>query len=187
MPDYVKIECPHCSQPIEAPSEMIGMEIKCPGCAKTIQIKPPSKYLRVLIITFLLLLGGLFAVSKVEDYRFRMDIEEHPEKYGQYFLTRRYEKEAEAGILKECSNYVGFTRIMDHYASTGGDQVTNWHGTAIIDFVNKVGGVERTNLIFRFLTTDNHCFAFVDDSAMWELQIKEEKRMLEYQRKILNP
>jgi DNA-directed RNA polymerase subunit RPC12/RpoP len=34
----IKFQCTHCSQPIEAPDEMIGMEIECPGCGKTVRV-----------------------------------------------------------------------------------------------------------------------------------------------------
>jgi len=35
----IKFECRHCSQPIEAPDEMSGMEVDCPGCARKVVVR----------------------------------------------------------------------------------------------------------------------------------------------------
>jgi endogenous inhibitor of DNA gyrase (YacG/DUF329 family) len=41
MPDEetIKLACPHCSQPIEAPDSMSGMETECPTCGKTVTVR----------------------------------------------------------------------------------------------------------------------------------------------------
>jgi hypothetical protein len=40
----IKFECPNCTQPIEAPDEMIGMDVECPGCGKTINVGPTETH-----------------------------------------------------------------------------------------------------------------------------------------------
>jgi heme/copper-type cytochrome/quinol oxidase subunit 2 len=35
----IKFECCHCTQPIEAPDEMYGMEVDCPGCHKKVRVR----------------------------------------------------------------------------------------------------------------------------------------------------
>lgn len=37
--DAIKFECCHCAQPLEAPVEMRGMVIECPGCGKKVTVK----------------------------------------------------------------------------------------------------------------------------------------------------
>ena len=38
----LKLKCPHCQQPLEAPEEMLGQQIDCPSCSQTIQLPKPS-------------------------------------------------------------------------------------------------------------------------------------------------
>jgi hypothetical protein len=115
------------------------------------------------------ILAGWICLSQWAEHHIRRNIEEHPEKYGATALRDRYEKEAETGLLKQCSNYLGFVRILNHSIFLG--YITNGTGDATIDYVNKVGGVERTNLLFRFVIYDYHCMAEIDDLAMYERDI----------------
>jgi DNA-directed RNA polymerase subunit RPC12/RpoP len=38
----IKIKCPHCKQPLEAPEEMLGEQINCPSCNGLILLPKPA-------------------------------------------------------------------------------------------------------------------------------------------------
>jgi hypothetical protein len=43
MPN-IQFKCPHCNQPIETPSEMLGQLIECPSCSQTVEVlKLPTR------------------------------------------------------------------------------------------------------------------------------------------------
>jgi DNA-directed RNA polymerase subunit RPC12/RpoP len=196
MPDEatIKFACRHCGQSIEAPIEIAGTAIDCPTCGKglivpggvTVITKRRSRAPFFAVCFVLLTICGIVFIIK-SHHQFNEHIaeiererNERPEKYEDAFQSKiRYEKEAEAEMLKECSNYVGFTRVLTHYVIASDKPVSNWTASADIDFVNKVGGIERTNLLFRcFLlktdSEDHHCFAAIDEGAMWDRYMKQE-------------
>ncbi len=35
----ITLDCPHCSQNLDVPQEMVGVEFQCPACRKEIQIQ----------------------------------------------------------------------------------------------------------------------------------------------------
>ncbi len=108
------------------------------------------------------------------DFHREMTVAEHPEMYEDASSkVRRYESEAEANMLKECSNYAGFSRVLDHYISASDKPMSDWVGHATIDFVNKAGGVERTNLQFRYIEINNTCMAIMDEGALLDRQQKQ--------------
>jgi DNA-directed RNA polymerase subunit RPC12/RpoP len=39
----IKFECGHCGQPIEAPNEMLNMEVDCPGCLQKVKVRETLK------------------------------------------------------------------------------------------------------------------------------------------------
>lgn len=39
----IKFECCYCDQPIEAPDEMLGTQIDCPGCLKKVKVQPMNE------------------------------------------------------------------------------------------------------------------------------------------------
>lgn len=92
-------------------------------------------------------------------------------------IKRRMEAQAEQSMLETCSNYIGFQRIVSHYLMRSDDNVTNWKGEADIDFVNKVGGIERTNLIFRVYKFQHDAMCGIDEEAMWKRQEEEGDRV----------
>jgi len=38
----INFDCPHCSQNLDAPEDMMGVEIECPACGETITIADGS-------------------------------------------------------------------------------------------------------------------------------------------------
>jgi hypothetical protein len=68
----------------------------------------------------------------------------------------RWRKEAQKGILQKCTNsVVGIRGIIRTDLQDSDDSLTKWSGSAVVEYVNRVGGVERTNLYFRFFTIDD--------------------------------
>jgi DNA-directed RNA polymerase subunit M/transcription elongation factor TFIIS len=41
MPDF-EFSCPHCSQVLEAPEDMVGEVVECPGCQQEITVTKPQ-------------------------------------------------------------------------------------------------------------------------------------------------
>ena len=76
----------------------------------------------------------------------------------------RHEREAREEVDHFLSNnVVGLTRVVSknvhfwpkHGAPINLDEPTNWWGEAVAEYINKAGGIERTNIEFHFrLETD---------------------------------
>jgi hypothetical protein len=68
-------------------------------------------------------------------------------------LKSRLQAEAEVEMLKETTNViVGLTRIIHSSVLNAGDNPYRWSGDVIAEYVNRVGGIERTNVFFKFGT-----------------------------------
>jgi DNA-directed RNA polymerase subunit RPC12/RpoP len=64
----------------------------------------------------------------------------------------RLQTEAEGEMLKECTNVVvGLTRLIRTTLNDADDNY-KWSGQVVAEYVNRVGGVERTNVYFKFST-----------------------------------
>ena len=65
----------------------------------------------------------------------------------------RLQSEAEGEMLKECTNVVvGLTRIIRASVVTAEDDPYRWSGDVVTEFINHVGGIDRTNIFFKFRT-----------------------------------
>jgi hypothetical protein len=65
----------------------------------------------------------------------------------------RLQSEAEGEMLKECTNVVvGLTRIIRASVVTAEDNPYRWSGDVVTEFINHVGGIDRTNIFFKFRT-----------------------------------
>ena len=54
-------------------------------------------------------------------------------------------------VLEECTNkVVGLNRIIALNLDDHGSNVSQWRAEATLEYVNSIGGVQRTNLNFRF-------------------------------------
>jgi hypothetical protein len=178
----IDFHCPSCGQRFEAGPQTAGQAVLCPTCNKPfIAPRPKSNWDKWAML--IVVVGGLGAIWAVKLVRDKKEWQEHqaflreinPEKFEDAYEThRRWEKEADAVILRECSNYVGFSRILDHYVFASEDAITNWHGNATIDYINKQGGVERTNLLFHFFVYQHRCIGGIDDMAMMDRDFKRE-------------
>jgi predicted RNA-binding Zn-ribbon protein involved in translation (DUF1610 family) len=195
----LSFECPYCNQHIEADPGYAGHELNCPTCGKGFVVprksSPRQSVLKVVFevavlmavvgLTVFVVRGKLHerAAQDAAEREFLRDI--NPEKFEDASETKaRLRAEAEAVVRKECSNYLGFSRVMDTYVDCQAEQVTNWHGEATVDFLNKQGGMERTNLLFRFFLFEHHCLGGMDEAAMWDRQEKERARRDAFQRQL---
>jgi len=180
----LSFHCPHCNQHIETEPAWAGRDLDCPNCKQSFIVpKPGSKRMSAVstaLEVFALLVivaataGILWAKWQIrveglaEIAAFDKNMREiNPEKFEDAWQThRRLEAEAEADQLKACSNWVGFNRIIDHYILASAPEVSNWTGSATIDFLNKNGGIERTNLPFRFDLIMHHAGGWVDTTRL---------------------
>jgi hypothetical protein len=65
----------------------------------------------------------------------------------------RLQSEAEGEMLKECTNVVvGLTRIIRASVVTAEEDPYRWSGDVVTEFINHVGGIDRTNISFKFRT-----------------------------------
>jgi hypothetical protein len=73
----------------------------------------------------------------------------------------RYRAGAEQAVRVACTNEVtGLRQFIRLDVSTYGQNVKEWKATATVEYVNHVGGIDRTNLEFEFDTFggDFDCF-----------------------------
>src|SRR5690348_6450980 len=65
----------------------------------------------------------------------------------------RLQSESEGEMLQECTNViVGLNRIIRSSVTMNDADPYKWMGHVTVEFVNRVGGIERTNLFFKFGT-----------------------------------
>ncbi len=86
----------------------------------------------------------------------------------------------DGAVQRELTNdVVGFSRMVkvDMAKFHGGP--TNWLANATVDYVNRSGGIERTNLFYRFIVADNgKLYATLDEEKLAEQSREEfEERM----------
>ena len=76
------------------------------------------------------------------------------------------------------NDIVGFTRIIDSQIDYGNlASVTNWRGRITAEFVNPVGGVTRTNLVYSFLvfTNDGRVSVLARIDPAWEMEVRKKR------------
>lgn len=70
---------------------------------------------------------------------------------AQWLANSNREAEALAKMMPEITNSViGLRTIIDYGVSAPDDNVSNWSGVAEVEYINHLGGVDRTNLSFCF-------------------------------------
>ncbi len=82
----------------------------------------------------------------------------------------------ESIMLKECTNsLVGFSRVTEAYVDDLSANLKDWQGHVTADYVNHFGGIDRTNLWYRFRSDAGELRAFDD----YELRIKTDQQTME--------
>jgi len=100
----------------------------------------------VLAILMVVVVGGPI-------FWWRTQYAEVPKPETEAQQKARLQSEAEGEMLKECTNIiVGLTRIIHSYVVDANDNPYQWGGDVTVEYVNRVGGIERTNLFFKFGT-----------------------------------
>jgi hypothetical protein len=80
-----------------------------------------------------------------------------PKPETEWQQKHRFQSEAEAEMLKESTNaVVGLTRVIRSSVLDAEDNPQLWSGSVTAEFVNRLGGIERTNVTFRFSTDTGH-------------------------------
>jgi hypothetical protein len=99
---------------------------------------------------------------------------------------KRFHHEAGTSLQAACSNdVVGFSRTIRSSVRDDGDNPALWTADVTLEFVNKVGGIERTNLPFYFrqngMSSDNvaHVDCFLDERRLEKERIAEIRAALE--------
>lgn len=100
----------------------------------------------VLAILLVIVVGGPI-------FWWRSQYAQVPKSETELQQKARLQAESEGEMLKECTNViVGLNRIIRSSVTATDENPYRWTGEATLEFVNRVGGVERTNLFFRFGT-----------------------------------
>jgi hypothetical protein len=95
----------------------------------------------------------LVAVVGGPIYWWRSQFAQVPKPETELQQKARLQSESEVEMLKECTNVVvGLNRIIRSSIINADDNSYKWAGDMTVEFVNRVGGVERTNVFFKFGT-----------------------------------
>jgi hypothetical protein len=87
-----------------------------------------------------------YANEQLKSWSFGTDIGDN-EKYPHKLA--RYRSAADEALLAACTNYtVGLRSILYQRVETYDNNFMKWTAKATVEFINPVGGVERTNLDF---------------------------------------
>jgi hypothetical protein len=95
---------------------------------------------------------------------------------------QRWRDGAEAAVATICSNDItGFRGMVDTTVRDYSDQTDEWSARATVEYINTVGGVERTNLDLKFISTSGHITALIDydklrDRETERIQKDQERR-----------
>lgn len=86
-------------------------------------------------------------------------------------------EKAESAMLLQVSNHVGFQRIIQKICQASPlDDITNWRGSCTFDYVNTIGGVERTNIAYIFKALPDGLVSCQQDPA-WEMELFHEEML----------
>ena len=175
---WIVCPCNNCSGNLEFDSEHAGETVACPHCgmdtvllvprttpvsaSRTARWSLPEILAPVSAVVVVLLLVLYSVHHRREQQREIEEIEARLNKIPKEDLiarTERFEVEARRELTNCCSQEtVGFQRIVRYEINgLGGDNPDKWRGDADVEFVNKLGGIERTNLplIFRIPLKDS--------------------------------
>jgi hypothetical protein len=149
--------CPDCGTSIDPQAEA------CSGCGRLVERpavavgadRPPvhvglgptgaGAWLVLAVLTVVVVGGPIFW------WRTQYAQVPKPETEGQQ--KARLQSEADGEMLKECTNViVGLNRVIHSSVVDADDNPYKWGGDATVEYVNRVGGIERTNLFFKFGT-----------------------------------
>ena len=85
--------------------------------------------------------------------------------------TRLHEEAPVAFAQAITNGVVGWTRTINSSIFDSGDNPHLWTGEATVEFVNKVGGVERKDTYFAFSQSDGHIRCSVTDLETYHARL----------------
>ena len=178
------IQCPHCGMPtilfipkvwLATPGPAVSAsgsdQVVCNSCGTMVDrnVKACSRCGQVL--------RGTFSATNADPRG--SFIEWWPESELQQ--KSRWQSEAALEMLKECTNViVGLSRIIHQSVLNADDNPQQWSGAITAEYINHMGGIERTNVPFKFSTdtgTDGlmHVHSWLDSGTQ---PLKTTKRSL---------
>lgn len=84
---------------------------------------------------------------------------------SEYQRWSRQMKQADAALASAITNdVVGYTRTIEKFCATSDNDIKKWWASATVEFVNRNGGVDRTNLYWMFSAYDRNVYAHVTTS-----------------------
>ena len=152
------LACPDCGTPVS------GEDGDCPGCGRVIErsllsTQPDDSTADLGILSptaagaWLVMAILLVVVVGGPIYWWRSELAQVPKPESESQQKSRLQAEAEVEMLKESTNViVGLNRIIRTTVADTDDNPYKWSGDVVAEFVNRVGGVERTNVMFKFGT-----------------------------------
>lgn len=108
---------------------------------------PESVGLWLIVATLLIVVVG------TPLYWLQNQYAQMPKPENEWQQKQRFQAEAQLEMLKECTNViVGLNRIIHTSILDADDNPQLWSGTIVAEYVNHMGGIERTNAPFKFST-----------------------------------
>jgi len=100
-----------------------------------------------------------------------------PKKETPYAMRKRFQSEAQAMFLQECTNSTaGMNRVIQKDLQTNDGDPNKWTAEVTAEYVNHSGGIDRTNLPFVFWIYDSpvdnqrHVLCRVDNLEIFDAQ-----------------
>jgi hypothetical protein len=148
----IHFNCPACEQPVEAGEQASGHLISCPGCGQEFDSPGPApktspSWLIILCVALLMMsvMVGIPLASRLTALSARARSETAVDR------QHRLQSEAQALLLPQCTNaIVGLHRIINQEIALRDPDPNQWSAQVTAEFVNRVGGIERTNVPFAF-------------------------------------
>jgi hypothetical protein len=181
-PSFATCSCNNCSAHIQFEVTQAGQTVECPQCKlETLLFIPPTPVQpkqptrrnvvrAVIIIAVSFVAVALFGFWNAP----RRTHENVPSSERHY---SEWHKQAEKNMIAECTNVVtGCSRIIEARLWATEDDPNKWTGDATVEFMNRVGGADRTNVPFRFLLTGDTIACLLDNQKLDERQEKERAR-----------
>ena len=173
----IHFNCPACRQPVEAPAEASGKLISCPSCGREFNSPRPAPKASLywLIVLCLGFIGvGMLTGVPIEHWLARRKAM-RPENPAHQ--RARFRAEAQSALLQQCTNsIVGLHQVIAQDTRFLDENPGKWTADVTAEFVNPVGGIERTELPFAFwiyhspLDGLDHVLCRVDEAKISQAQ-----------------
>lgn len=135
--------CSECGRVIERPVPIVSAVA---AAAPAMMSPTAAGAWLILAVLLLIVVGGPI-------YWWRSQYAHVPKPESEWQQITRLQSEAPVEMLKECTNVVvGLTRIIRSGIVTSEENPYRWSGEVVAEFINHVGGIDRTNVYFKFGT-----------------------------------